>query len=98
MEHPLTVYITAHTLISSLGFGMQENKEALRSYRSGIRLQQEGVLSDASILAATIDSRELERRVHNAGIASYTRLEQVFILAIREILSQLVLCVLVRVC
>ena len=27
MEYPLNIYITAHTLISSLGFGISENKK-----------------------------------------------------------------------
>ena len=36
MEHHLTTYITHDTLISALGFGTQENLEAIRSYHSGI--------------------------------------------------------------
>ena len=39
MEHHLTTYITHDTLISALGFGTQENLEAIRSYHSGITLQ-----------------------------------------------------------
>ena len=39
MEHSLNIYITAHTLITSLGFGIQENTEAIRACRSGIRIQ-----------------------------------------------------------
>lgn len=88
MEHPLTVYITAHTLISSLGFGTQENMEAIRAYRSGICPQPEGRLSDSPILAATIDIPQWNKRVDAANIASFTRLEQLFILAIQEVLSQ----------
>lgn len=39
MEHHLTTYITHDTLISALGFGTQENLEAIRGYHSGITLQ-----------------------------------------------------------
>ena len=38
MEHPLNIYITAHTLISPLGFGTEENLKAIRIYRSGVHL------------------------------------------------------------
>ena len=36
MEHHLTTYITHDTLISALGFGTQENLEAIRSYHSAV--------------------------------------------------------------
>ena len=62
MEHPLNIYITAHTLISSLGFGVAENKKAIHDYRSGIRMQEAGRISDSPILAGMIDSVELEKR------------------------------------
>lgn len=88
MEHPLTVYLTANTLISSLGFGTQENSKALRAYRSGIHLQQNGFISDAPLLAGCIDSGKLKSRVQEANLTSFTRLEQLFILTIQEILSQ----------
>lgn len=44
MEYPLNIYITAHTLISSLGFGIPENLEAIHNYRSGIRMQEAGLI------------------------------------------------------
>ena len=62
MEYPLNIYITAHTLISSLGFGISENKKAIHDYRSGIRMQEAGRISDSPILAGMIDSVELEKR------------------------------------
>lgn len=94
MEHPLNIYITAHTLISSLGFSTQENLEAVHTYRSGIRLQEAGQgsennrISDTPIQAGLIDSAELEKRARQAQIETYPRLEQLFILTIQEILSQ----------
>ena len=99
MEYPLNIYITAHTLISSLGFGISENKKAIHDYRSGIRMQEAGRISDSPILAGMIDSVELEKRAKEQlekrakelDISSYTRLEQLFILTIQE-KSSLRLC------
>ena len=88
MEYPLNIYITAHTLISSLGFGISENRKAIHDYRSGIRMQEAGRISDSQILAGMIDSVELEKRAKELDISSYTRLEQLFILTIQEVISQ----------
>ena len=96
MAYPLNIYITAHTLISSLGFGVAENKKAIHDYRSGIRMQEAGRISDSPILAGMIDSVELEKRAKELlekrakelDISSYTRLEQLFILTIQEVISQ----------
>ena len=96
MEYPLNIYITAHTLISSLGFGISENKKAIHDYRSGIRMQEAGRISDSPILAGMIDSvelekrakKQLEKRAKELDISSYTRLEQLFILTIQEVISQ----------
>ena len=46
MEHHLTTYITHDTLISALGFGTQENLEAIRGYHSGITLQTDKRIAD----------------------------------------------------
>ena len=96
MEYPLNIYITAHTLISSLGFGISENRKAIHDYRSGIRMQEAGRISDSPILAGMIDPVELEKRAKEklekrakqCQISSYTRLEQLFILTIQEVISQ----------
>lgn len=88
MEHSLNIYITAHTLITSLGFGIQENTEAIRACRSGIRIQEAGRISDSPLLAGMIDAAELERRAKQMQITDYTRMEQLFILAVREVISQ----------
>lgn len=88
MEHPVNIYINAHSLISSLGFGTQENVDAIRAGRSGIRLLEAGRISDVAIQAGVIDAAEWELRVKQQQITGYTRLEQLFILAIREVLVQ----------
>lgn len=88
MEHSLNIYITAHTLITSLGFGIQENTEAIRACRSGIRIQEAGRISDSPLLAGMIDAAELKRRAKQMQITDYTRMEQLFILAVQEVISQ----------
>ena len=88
MEHSLNIYITAHTLITSLGFGIQENTEAIRACRSGIRIQEAGRISDSPLLAGMIDAAGLERRAKQMQITDYTRMEQLFILAVQEVISQ----------
>lgn len=88
MEHPVNIYITASSLISSLGFDIQKNVEAIRSYQSGIRQQGAGCISDTPIQAGLIDAGELEIRAKKAQISDYPRLEQLFILAVQEILLQ----------
>lgn len=88
MEHSLNIYITAHTLITTQGFGIQENTEAIRACRSGIRIQEAGRISDSPLLAGMIDAAELERRAKQMQIMNYTRMEQLFILAVQEVISQ----------
>ncbi len=85
MEHPITVYITADAIISSLGVNTRENLQAIRQYRSGITLHEAGLISDEPILAATINSALLDA---TQGLDSYTYLERLFILTIQEILSR----------
>lgn len=82
MEHPITnIYITADTLISSLGFSTQENLEAIRNYRSGVAMQPDGHM------AATINPVGRQDSVTHAPVDA-PRLEQLFILAIGNILAQ----------
>lgn len=85
MEHPITVYIIADALISSLGVNTHENLKAIREYRSGICRQKAGSISDTPLLAATIQA-DLSEKTKKPG--KYTRLEQLFILVIQDILSR----------
>ena len=59
MEHHLTTYITHDTLISALGFGTQENLEAIRSYHSGITLQTDKRIADTPHTATHSRAREI---------------------------------------
>ncbi len=76
MEHPLNVHIVADALISSLGFGTNENVSAIRSYRTA--------------RPAVIDPLRLQQAAGAAGIpeGNFTRLEQLFILTIRQVTEQ----------
>lgn len=88
MEHHLTTYITHDTLISALGFGTQENLEAIRSYHSGITLQTDKRIADTPLLAAIISQERLQQQAETAGISAYPRMEQLFILTINELIRQ----------
>lgn len=88
MEHPLTTYITADTIISALGFGTQENLQALRAYRSGIALHTDQRIAHTPIHAAAISQPLLQQRAAAAGLDGYSRMEQLFILAVEEVLQQ----------
>ena len=88
MEHHLTTYITHDTLISALGFGTQENLEAIRSYHSGITLQTDKRIADTPLLAATISQERLQQQAEAIGVSGYPRVEQLFILTINELIRQ----------
>lgn len=88
MGNRVNVYLSADHIISSLGFNTEENLNAIRNYRSGVRLHTDKTISDVSVQAATIDNVRLGRYVHQHGLEQYTRLEQLFILSIREVLAQ----------
>ena len=88
MEHHLTTYITHDTLISALGFGTQENLEAIRSYHSGITLQTDKRIADTPLLAATLSQERLQQQAEAIGVSGYPRMEQLFILTINELIRQ----------
>lgn len=88
MEHHLTTYITHDTLISALGFGTQENLEAIRSYHSGITLQTDKRIADTPLLAATLSQDRLQQQAEAIGVSGYPRMEQLFILTINELIRQ----------
>lgn len=88
MGNNLVTYVIADTIISSLGFTTEENLDAIQRYQTGIVMQQDKLIADEPILAATIDQERLTQLVKRFDLAAYTRLEQLFILAIRDVLEQ----------
>ena len=88
MGNRVTVYLSADNIISSLGFTTEDNLRAIRSYRSGISLQAGKQLADTPIMAACVDSRSLAEQVRQHRLESFTRIEQLFILSITEVVKQ----------
>lgn len=86
MEHHLNAYITKSSLISALGFTTAEHLEAMRHYQSGIRRHAPGRISDFSLQAATLAEETLCKRIAEHQLESYSRMEQLFILTIEELL------------
>lgn len=75
MEHPLTLYLTAGAIISSLGFTAAGN---MRNIRDGQLLHKGGRI-DNGLLWQAAEARRL---------GAYTRMEQLFILSIADVVSQ----------
>lgn len=84
MAHPLNLYMTAGSLISALGFGLEEHLSAIRSYRSGIVRIDDAALFDQPFCAARIEPERLEEAVAKADLSGYTRMEQLFLLCLDE--------------
>jgi 3-oxoacyl-(acyl-carrier-protein) synthase len=88
MEHQVNKYITAGSIISSLGFTLEENLQSIREYRSGIRIIEEQTLYDSPFMGACIDSDHLKRIVIREGLNGYSRMEQLLILSIQNTLQK----------
>lgn len=88
MGNRVNVYLSADHIISSLGFNTEENLNAIRNYRSGVTLHADKNISDMPVQAATIDNNRLAQYVRQHRLESYTRLEQLFILSIRDVLAR----------
>lgn len=88
MEHPVNIYMTAGSLITSLGFGLEENVKAIRSSRSGIVRVNDRALFEEPFPAARIDAGRLAEQAEEAGLSEYTRMEQLFLLCLNETILQ----------
>lgn len=78
------IYITAPSIISSLGFSIEENRTHIRNYQSGLRLIHNKNIQDSSFVAAPIGREGLKATAASEGLESFTTLEQLFILNLRE--------------
>lgn len=91
MEHPLTTYIISDTILSSLGFGTQANLNAIHAYWSALAMKKDGYFSEFKTLAGRISRERIKLILDQHSLIGdtmpYTRLEQLFILAIREVLQ-----------
>lgn len=88
MEHRVKTYLTADTILSALGFSTEENLEAVRAYRTGLGLINDTTIYDQPFIGARIDRKRLQEQIEEAGLDSNTTLEQLFILAISEVIRQ----------
>ncbi len=88
MEHPVNRYITAGSIISSLGFGAEDNFSRIREYRSGIVQIDDDALFDVPFMAARIDDARLREAVSARKLDGYTLMEQLFILSLSDTIRQ----------
>lgn len=86
MEYRINSYITAGSIISSLGFGTEENFSRIREYRSGIARVEDTALFDTPFMAARIDDTRLKALAQE--LDGYTRMEQLFILSLSDTIRQ----------
>jgi 3-oxoacyl-[acyl-carrier-protein] synthase-1 len=81
----MTVYITGDNIISSLGFTTEENMDHIFNGITGIHQLDSGYLSPEAFPAALVDSKRLTAFFSNmADPGTYTRLEQMMILSIKQ--------------
>ena len=88
MEHPVNIYVTADNIISSLGFTTTENLMHIRQYHSGIQRIDDPTLFHEPFMAARIENARLEKIVADHQLQDYTRMEQLFILSLKEVVQQ----------
>lgn len=88
MEYQVNRYITAGSIISSLGFGTEENFSRIRACRSGIAQVEDATLFDSPFMAARIDEERLKSAVSVQKLEGYTRMEQLFILSLSDTIRQ----------
>lgn len=88
MEHPVKIYATADNIISSLGFTTQENMRNIRQYQSGIRRIDDTSLFIEPFTGARIDAPRLEQAIQKHQLQGHYRIEQLFILSLREVIRQ----------
>lgn len=88
MGDPVNNYITAGSIISSLGFGTEENFSHIRGYHSGIKRVENAALFDTPFMAACIDDTRLKEAASVQKLDGYTRMEQLFILSLSDTIRQ----------
>lgn len=82
MEHPVDCFLTAGSIISSLGLGTDENMTRIRAGETGIRLTDNPALFADPFMAARIDEERLRQAVSDQSLEGYTPMEQLFILSL----------------
>lgn len=88
MGNNLNIYVAADNIISSLGFTTQQTFDSILEYKSGVMLDESGIIFDQPIQAAKICSETLSQQVNKYNLTSYTKAEQLIILSVNELLQQ----------
>lgn len=88
MGSDLNIYIAADNIISSLGFTTQQTFDAMLAYHSGVKLDESNTIADQPIQAARICSDILNEQVGKHNLNSYSKVEQLIILSVSELLRQ----------
>lgn len=89
MERNLNnIYLIADNIISSLGFTTKENIDAIYARLSGVKLKNDGKISNSPILTASICEERLQELAASNNLLLFSKLEQLIILSITDILSQ----------
>lgn len=78
------IYLTADAVISSLGFTTDECWEQMLQYQSGVKSIDDVSLFPERFLAAQIPVEKLQKLVVENNLQSFSRLEQILILSIRQ--------------
>ncbi|WP_417887457.1 beta-ketoacyl-[acyl-carrier-protein] synthase family protein [Zunongwangia sp.] len=82
------IYLHNDCIISPLGFSTSENIENLRKGISGLKQYQKNQFLDAPICAGIVNSEQLRKAFSELGNpGKYTKLEQMFLLAVASILD-----------
>lgn len=87
MEYPI-VYLTADTVLSSLGFSTETCWRNMLDYQSGISNTDDKSYYFQPFLSAQISEKKLQEQVEKYKLSGFTRLEQLFIISIQETLSK----------
>ena len=76
----------ADSIIGPLGFGTAENLSAVISGRLGVSRDDSGEISDGVIMAGRISGERLGKYADELGLTDYSKLVQLVILAIEDVL------------
>jgi len=83
------LYLLDDAIISPLGFSTEENIQAIREGKSGLKLQQRPEITENPFFAGIIDESYLNQAFSESGkIESFTKLEKMILLAVKQVLDK----------
>jgi len=88
LKHP-NIYIAADNIISSLGFDTATNIQKIAAEQTGINRIEDNRIYPTPFWASKVDEQVLQKRFNAIGDNDqYSKLEQLFILSIQQVLDQ----------